>query len=245
MGIERGIVMSKKFWEETKEELGKHFELLTTDFDTEESIVEKCNKAKKYNMRSFMAAPHWLPVLAREFKGTDIKVGAGVGFPMGLETPKAKGIIAEEAVRLGATSVDMSLNFHALKAGRLDLVEEELRICREVARDVELKSIIEAPFLSEDEIKLACELLDKYDYDWVKTATGQYLPTTMEQVAVIMESLKGSKVRVKVSGVKAPRAQNAYAFLMAGVEIIGSQKCDEIIDGLDLLQRLGVFPSQQ
>jgi deoxyribose-phosphate aldolase len=243
--LELGVIgMYKMFWEESKKELGKHFELLATGFDTEETIIEKCNKVKKYNMRSFMVVPNWLPVLAREFKGTDIKVGAGVGFPIGAETPKAKGIITEEAIRLGATSIDMSLNLHALKAGHIKQVEEELRICREVARDIEIKSIIEVPFLTEYETKLACELLDKYEYDWVKSATGQYLPPTMEQVALIMECLKDSKVRVKVSGVKAPRAQNAYAFMMAGVEIIGSQNCDEIIDGLEILQKLGVFPSK-
>ena len=207
--------------------------------------MEKCALAKKYNMRSFMVSPLWLPTLAREFEGTDINVGAGVGFPMGVETPRAKGVIVEEVLKRGATSIDMSVNFFAVKAGKYDIVEEELKICRETSRGTELKAIIEAPFLTDNEIRRVCELLDKYELDWVKTATGQYNPTTMENVAVIMDALKGSKVRVKVSGVKAPRPQNAYAFMMAGVEIIGSQKCDEIIDGLEILQKLGVFPSKQ
>lgn len=235
---------STMFWEESKWELGKHFELLSTDFDTEESIIEKCNLAKKYNLRAFMAGIHWVPTIANELKGTDIKAGAGAGFPMGIELPKVKALMVEEAIKSGAVSVDLSMNYHALKAGKLEMVEEELRICREVARDIELKAIIEVPFLTEDETKKACELLMKYEYDWVKSATGQFLPPTMEQVALIMDMVKDSKVRVKVSGVKAPRPQNAYAFLMAGVEIIGSQKCDEIIDGLELLQTLGVFPSK-
>lgn len=232
----------KMFWEETKMELGKHFELLSTDFDTEDTIVEKCNIVKRYNMRTFVVAAHWISTVARELKNTDIFVGAGAGFPMGIDVPKAKVVMVEEAIKLGANSVDMSLNFHALKAGRLDIVEEELRLCREAAGETELKSIIEVPFLTEVETRKACELLIKYKYDWIKSATGQYLPPTMEQVAVILDAVKDSDIRVKVSGVKEPRPQNAYAFLMAGVEIIGSQKCVEIIDGLEILQHLGVFP---
>ena len=232
-----------EFWKESKWELGKHFELLTTDFDTEETIVKKCDLVKKYNMRTFLVAAHFVPLVAREFKDTDIYVGTGVGFPYGAELPVIKAHIVEEALKLGATTVDLSVNFAAMKAEYVAQVEEELRICREVARAVELKAIIEAPFLTDDEIRKVCELLVKYDYDWVKTATGHFLPVTMENVALILECTKGSNVKLKVSGVKAPRAQNAYAFMMAGAELIGSQKCHEIIDGLELLQKLGVVPS--
>lgn len=235
--------MKKQFWEESKMELGKHFELLSTDFDTEKTIIAKCEMVKKYNMRSFMTMPMWLPLLSEQFKGTDIRVGAGVSYPLGVETPKSKGMITEEAIRLGATTIDMTVNIYALKAGKIKEVEEELRICRETAADVELKGIIEVPFLTEDETKQICWLLAKYKFDWVKTSTGQFLPPTMEHVALIQEVLKDSGVRVKLSGVKAPRPQNAYAFMMAGVEVIGSQKCDEIIDGLELLQKMNVFPS--
>jgi deoxyribose-phosphate aldolase len=137
------------------------------------------------------------------------------------------------------------MNHRALNSDRVDIVEEELRLFADVAKDVERKVIIEVCYLTDDRIRQASEIVAGLGIEWVKTSTGQYQGPNMEQVAVILDTLKGSNTRCKVSGVKFPRAQNAYAFLMAGVEIIGSQGVVEIIEGLDKLRALGVLPAYE
>jgi deoxyribose-phosphate aldolase len=56
------------------------------------------------------------------------------------------------------------------------------------------------------------------------------------------ECCKGTNTKVKVSGVKDPRPQNAYVFLQAGAELIGSRSAPEIIDAFDTMREIGIIP---
>lgn len=229
----------------TTENVGKHLELFTPEIKSESEFEKWCEIAKQNNLRSYLAYVQWLPHLAQYFKGSDIKVGTGITFPLGVETPATKAKAVEEALRLGANTIDFSMNYRALNSGRSDIVKEEFRLFADLAKDVETKVIIEVCFLSDEKIREACQLVSDAGINWVKSATGQFQGPSMEQIAIILDSLKGTDTRCKVSGVKFPRAQNAYAFLMAGVEIIGSQGVVEIIEGLEKLRALGVLPEYE
>jgi deoxyribose-phosphate aldolase len=61
-------------------------------------------------------------------------------------------------------------------------------------------------------------------------------------VLLMRETLKGSDVKLKVAGVKFPRPQNAYAFILAGAELIGTRAAPEIIDALDQMRAIGLVP---
>ncbi len=41
---------------------------------------------------------------------------------------------------------------------------------------------------------------------------------------------------------KIPRPQNAYVFLLAGAELIGSRNAPDIIDSLDTMRKIGMVP---
>lgn len=64
----------------------------------------------------------------------------------------------------------------------------------------------------------------------------------MKQFLVMKDALKDSKIKLKVAGVKFPRPQNAYAFLMAGADLIGTRAAPEIIDALDQMRSIGIVP---
>jgi deoxyribose-phosphate aldolase len=146
-------------------------------------------------------------------------------------------------VKLGCTTLDFTMNLPAFQSGRYDIIAEEFKLFKEVAGNIETKVIIEVCKLNDEQIRTACKMVVDAGIDWVKSSTGQYQGPTMQQVAIILDSLKGTNTHCKVSGVKFPRPQNAYAFLSAGVEIIGSQGVVEIIESFDLLKELGVLPS--
>ena len=225
----------------TKEEFGKYFELLTLKANTEEEVRSFCDLAKKYNMRSYMISWYWIPLLKEEFAGTDIKAGTGASFPLGGDPPEAKEAAIRRAVKLGADTLDLSMNYSALKAGMYDIVADELDRFVDAAEDREKKVIIEVAALTDDEIKRAIEFLAERDINWIKTSTGQMAGPTMPQMKIIRDCAKGTNLRIKVSGVKAPRPQNAYMYFKAGAEIIGSQGAPEIIDSLDLHRELGLI----
>lgn len=79
------------------------------------------------------------------------------------------------------------------------------------------KMIIETCMLTKEEIVTATKLVAEAGIDWVKTSTGQYAGPSVSDVILMVEALEGSDTKVKVAGVKAPRPQNAFAFILAAV----------------------------
>ncbi|MDR1214984.1 MAG: hypothetical protein LBK54_13050, partial [Propionibacteriaceae bacterium] len=74
---------------------------------------------------------------------------------------------------------------------------------------------------------------------------GQFEGPTMDQFLVMKKTLAGTPVKLKVAGVKFPRPQNAYAFLLAGADLIGTRAAIEIIDALDTMRQIGLVPAYQ
>lgn len=210
---------------------------------TEKEIVNVCRQAIEYNVKAVcFSSSYWTPAVARELRNTDIMVGAGIGFPFGQQTSAVKAFETEEAVRLGATVLDNCMNVGALKDRKYAEIRQEFKEYKEAAGPVMTKMIIEVCYLTDEEIRAACELVAEAGIDWVKSSSGQYEGPTLEQVILMSECVKGTRTRVKVFGVKTPRPQNAYTFLMADAELIGTRAAAEVLDAFDTARRIGIIP---
>jgi deoxyribose-phosphate aldolase len=228
----------------TKWDLGKCFDYSVLPKNSrQEDIIKGCQEAKKYNCAAFYAATnYWVPTMVRELEGTDILVGVGLDFPFGVSTAYMKGKETEEAVKLGATALDMVMNIGALRSGLYDDVKEQLRVFKEAAQGNVTKCILEVNFLTDDEIKRAATYVAEAGIDYVKTSSGQFDGPSMEQFLIMKNAVEGSATKSKVAGVKFPRPQNAYAFLMAGADLIGTRAAPEIINALDTMRAIGMVP---
>lgn len=235
------------FTKMTKWDMGKCFDYAILPKDTtEDHIRSECKKAIAYNCKAFcFSSSYWTTVVAEELKGTDLLIGAAIGFPFGQQTSAVKAFEAEEAVRMGATVLDNCLNVGALKDKKYDEVLQEFKDYKKAAGPAMTKMILDTEFLTDEEIATACKLIAEAGIDWAKSASGQWQGPTMEDVLIMVDTLKDTKVKVKVSGVKYPRPQNAYAFLLAGAELIGSRSAPEIIDALDTMRRIKMIPEYQ
>ena len=125
---------------------------------TKQQIQDLCAEAKKYNFATVCLNPTWVELAARELKGTDTGVCTVIGFPLGASQTPVKAFETAEAIRLGATEVDMVLNIGALLDGNLALVEEDIREVVRAAGTTTVKVIFETCLLSNEQIKTACEL---------------------------------------------------------------------------------------
>lgn len=228
-----------------RENLGKLFDYaILPKNSTEKNVRDGCAEAKKYNCAAFyVSSSFWIPVVKGELEGTDIHVACGINFAWGSGTPAVKAFETEEAVRMGCTSVDMCMNVGAMKDGKWDVIKEELRAFKDAAQGALTKGIIEACFLTDDEITRATELIVEAGLDYVKTSTGQFEGPSMKQFMVMKKAAEGSSLGLKVSGVKFPRPQNAYAFLLAGADLIGTRAAPEIIDAIDDMRAIGLVPA--
>jgi deoxyribose-phosphate aldolase len=229
----------------TKWDLGKCFDQsVLPKQSTETDIREGCRVAVEYNCAAFYSsAGYWLPVITEELAGSDVLPAAAIAFPFGAATAKAKAYEAAEAVSLGAKSLDSVMNIGALKSGRYQDVLDECKAFKDAAGGALTKVILETCYLTDDEIRRGCEAIVESGIDYAKTSSGQFEGPSLEHALIMLDACKGTDTRVKVAGVKFPRPQNAYVFLIAGVDLIGTRDAPAIIDALDQLRGLGIVPA--
>ena len=213
---------------------------------TEADIRQGCKEAVKYNCAAFYSAsPFWTPVVLEELQGSDVLPATGIDFPFGASPSKLKALETEYAVKAGCRAVDLVINAGALKDKRYDVIKQELKDFKSAAGGALTKVILETCFLSDEDIAAACKLIAETPCDYAKTSTGQFEGPTMEQFLVMKNTLKNTNVKLKVAGVKFPRPQNAYVFLLAGADIIGTRAAIPIIEALDQMREIGLVPKYQ
>lgn len=227
-----------------KKSIGKCFDLACLPKNTTEKVVRAGAKdAIAYNTNVFqVSSPFWLSVVLEELAGTDIKPSCCIAFPFGSTTAYAKAKETEQAVQMGAKSLDMAMNIGALMSGDYKSVEQELKDFVTAAQGADTKVIIDVAFLKDDEIAAATKMIVEAGINYAKTATGQFEGPTMEQFIIMRDVCAGTPTKTKVSGVKFPRPQNAYNFLIAGADLIGTRAAPEIIDALDTMRAVGIVP---
>lgn len=157
----------------------------------------------------------------------DIKIAAVVGFPLGAMTKDAKVFEAKEAIRDGASEIDMVINIGRFKSEDYFYVEDEIRAIKEAIDDNILKVIIETCLLTEDEKVKACKLALNAGADFVKTSTGFSTGgATVADIKLMKEAVEG-KINVKASGGIHTRKE-ALALIEAGADRIGASKSIDI-----------------
>jgi deoxyribose-phosphate aldolase len=224
--------------------LGKLFDHSVLPKNTQEKdIREGCREAVQYNCAAFYSASYfWTPMVVEELAGTDIHVATGIDFPFGASPSVVKAFETEHAVAAGCSAVDLVINVGALKDKRFEVIKQDLKAFKAAAGPALTKVILEVCFLTDEDIKSACRLLVDAGVDYAKTSTGQFEGPTMEQFLLMRKCLEGSGVKLKVAGVKFPRPQNAYVFLLAGADLIGTRAAPAIIGALDQMRSIGLVP---
>ncbi len=211
---------------------------------TEAEVREGCAITRRYGFAAFYTSSAcWSPIVCEELAGMDdVEIGTGIAFPFGSAPAAVKAFEVEDAVARGCTTVDMVMNIGALKSGDHKAVAEELRLFKQAAASTVTKCILEVCYLTDDEIATASKLVAEAEIEYVKTSSGQFEGPSLEQFLVMRDAVQDAPVRLKVAGVKFPRAQNAMVFLRAGADRIGTRAAPEIVDALDTLRDIGLVP---
>lgn len=185
-------------------------------------IVKACEEAKAYSFYSVCVNSYYVPLVKRELSGSEVKVCAVVGFPLGASIAAVKAYEADLAIQSGADEIDMVINIAALKDGNLDVVYEDILAVKEkTAGRAVLKVIIETCLLTDAEKVAACELSVKAGAEFVKTSTGFSTGgATVEDIALMRKTV-GPELGVKASG-GVRDFETALAMIEAGATRIGA-----------------------
>ncbi|MCK2158045.1 deoxyribose-phosphate aldolase [Exiguobacterium sp. Helios] len=194
-------------------------------------IETLCKEALEYKFASVCVNPTNVALAAELLKSDDaVKVCTVIGFPLGANTPEVKAFETQDAIKNGATEIDMVLNIGALKDGDLSLVERDIRAVVEAANGTLVKVIFENCLLTKEEIKTAAELSVKAGADFVKTSTGFSTGgATVEDIRLMRETV-GPDIGVKASG-GVRDFEGAKAMIDAGATRIGASAGIAIVTG--------------
>lgn len=196
-------------------------------------VIQLCEEAAAYGFASVFVNQTWAALAASIVAGSGVKLGVPVGFPQGASLTSVKRFEAEEALRVGATELDMVLNLGRLKSGDRAHVQADIRGVAELVHDNGgiVKVILETSLLTIDEKIVACQLSLAAGADFVKTSTGfAGGGATIDDVA-LMRGVVGDRMGVKASG-GIRSAGDALAMVNAGANRIGTSSGVSII--LDL-----------
>src|ERR1017187_10379936 len=195
---------------------------------TADQVERLCEEAREFSFGSVMVNSGRVELAVSNLQGSDVKVGAVVGFPLGASLTSVKVFEAVEAMKLGAREIDMVMNIGALKSGDRDFVLSDIRAVAEAvhAQKSLLKVIFETGLLTNDEKLAACEISEKAGADFVKTSTG-FLGgvATVEDVALMRRAVK---IGLKASG-GIRTASDARAMIAAGADRLGSSSGVSIV----------------
>ena len=193
------------------------------------SDVQKlCEEAIEHEFYSVCVNGCYVADAKQLLQGTDVKVAAVVGFPLGAMTTAAKVFEAKEAVENGASEIDMVINVAKLKDGEFEYVENEIRQIKEVIGDNVLKVIIETCYLTDEEKVKACELSLVAKADFVKTSTGFGTGGATYEDVKLMKSVVGDNAKVKASGGVRDK-ETAQKYVDLGAERLGTSSGIDIV----------------
>ena len=198
--------------------------------DASQKGVEKlCEEAKEHSFKSVCVNPSFVALAAEKLAGTDVDVCTVIGFPLGANTEAVKVFEAQEAIKDGATELDMVLNISKLKDGKYDEVRQEMEAIKKVAGKRVVKVILETCLLSDEEIVKACELAVEAGLDFVKTSTGFSTGGATVEDVKLMKQTVGDKAEVKASGGIRDR-KTMLAMIDAGATRIGASAGIKLIE---------------
>ena len=193
------------------------------------SDVQKlCEEAIEHEFYSVCVNGCYVADAKHLLQGTDVKVAAVVGFPLGSMTTAAKVFEAKEAIENGASEIDMVINVAKLKDGEFEFVENEIRQIKEAIGDNVLKVIIETCYLTDEEKVKACELSLVAKADFVKTSTGFGNGGATYEDVKLMKSVVGDNAKVKASGGVRDK-ETAQKYVELGAERLGTSSGIDIV----------------
>ena len=214
----------------TKRQFGKFLDhSALKPYFGEKDIIRMAAEAKKWEFAALSVNPHYTALAARELKGTDIHVNPCIAFPFGAISPEWKAWEAEKCIQQGATEIDMVANIGAIIEGKWNLVRDDIEAVVKVAKDIEVKVIIETAYLTNDDLKIKAALVvAEAGGAYVKTSTG-YAPggATVHDIKLLYNTV-GDRIKVKAAG-GIRHYEDAVVMIQSGASRVASSSTIQIM----------------
>lgn len=181
-----------------------------------------CDDGVKYGCAS-VCIPASYVRQAAEYVDGRIAICTVIGFPNGYDTTAAKCFEASDAVKNGASEIDMVINVGWVKDRLYDKVLEEIKAVKAACGGKLLKVIIETCLLTEEEKIELCRVVSQSGAEYIKTSTGfGGGGATREDVALFKKHV-APHVKIKAAGGIAD-LNDAKDFIALGANRLGTSR---------------------
>jgi len=200
---------------------------------TKADIKRVCAEAKQYNFRGVDVRPKWVSLVAKELKGTKIKVVVLIDPPIGVSSTRERLALCKKAKKDGAHELDVVMNLVDIK---LENYNKILRDLSAISKILPTKVIIGSGYLTDEEVTKAAELVKKAGAFCVKTATDKD-PLERRELAEKARHLRLMKqgapgLKIKASA-KINTLDDVKLMVKAGATIIGTSSGVKIMAGFN------------
>lgn len=190
-----------------------------------------CDDGVRYGCAS-VCIPASYVKQAAEYLGGKLPVCTVIGFPNGYDSTAAKCFEAEDAVRNGASEIDMVINIGWAKDGRWEDLLAEIKAVKAACGGRILKVIIECCLLTEAEKIRLCEIVTESGADFIKTSTGFGGGGATREDVALMAAHVGSNVRIKAAGGIAS-LEDAADFIRLGADRLGTSRVVKAVKAME------------
>ena len=199
---------------------------------SKEEIKKLCNEANEFSFAAVCVPPYFVSESATLLKGSSVKIATVIGFPFGYNHYSAKAIETGQALKDGATEIDMVMNIAAFKNKDFNYLENEVRAILHISQSSKaiLKIIIESGLHSDEEIVQCCEFYKNYQVDFLKTSTGYAEKGASIEAVALMRKHLPEHIKIKASG-GIKTSAFAQALIKAGASRLGCSASVAIVTG--------------
>ena len=190
-----------------------------------------CDDGVKYGCAS-VCIPASYVRQAAEYVDGKIAICTVIGFPNGYDTTAAKCFEASDAVKNGASEIDMVINVGWVKDRLYDKVLEEIKAVKAACGGRLLKVIIETCLLTEEEKIELCRVVSQSGAEYIKTSTGfGGGGATREDVALFKKHV-APHVKIKAAGGIAD-LNDAKDFIALGADRLGTSRIVKTVKAME------------
>lgn len=160
---------------------------------------------------------------ATEYAKGKVVICTVIGFPNGYSTTETKVFETKDAIKNGATEIDMVININELKNKNYDYVLNEIKEIKKACGDYILKVIIETALLTEEEKVKMCEIVSQSGAEFIKTSTGFASGgATFDDVKLFNENV-ANFIKIKAAG-GISSLDDAIKFIELGADRLGTSR---------------------
>ena len=207
---------------EIKEILKKVDHTLLKQDATWEQIKQICDEGIEYSTASVCIPPSFVKKAAEYVEGK-IPVCTVIGFPNGYNTTDIKCAEAMDAVKNGASEIDMVINLGWVKEKNYDAIFSEINKVKDACDGRLLKVIVETALLTDEEKVKMTEVVSMSKADFIKTSTGFAIRGASFEDVEIFNKYISNNTHIKAAGGIAS-LEDAERFLNLGADRLGTSK---------------------